>query len=321
MGKKVHNLLPRLRKHYRDIYWWRNFLVQSILSPILFRNDGTYILEEEWDNLIILDACRYDVFEEIYKKRKLRGRLEYRISRGTDTLSFLLENFSLKDYYEDIVYVTANPFVDKVLRGRFFRIVSVWKTGWDERYRTVLPSTMYKYALKALKKYPDKRLIIHFIQPHYPYLVAPNIDDDSLNKLRKDILEGKIPRVKNRREKRVSFLKIAQRDFYLYIDRKLHWLIYKKNLEIVMDYVERLINVLPGRTVVTSDHGEAFGEKLHPLLPFRVYGHVYKLRIPAIVKVPWLIIEPEDKEPLNLEEELIKISIKTLKAKLFLHHK
>ncbi len=25
------------------------------------------IIEEDWDNLIILDACRYDFFERVYK--------------------------------------------------------------------------------------------------------------------------------------------------------------------------------------------------------------------------------------------------------------
>ncbi|MFW6130788.1 MAG: hypothetical protein ACOC56_06340 [Atribacterota bacterium] len=56
-------LMPVVRKHYKNI----------------IGNYGDYFLEEEWDNLIILDACRYDTFK---KYNDISEDLEFRYSRG-----------------------------------------------------------------------------------------------------------------------------------------------------------------------------------------------------------------------------------------------
>jgi len=40
---------------------------------------GVDIKKEKWNNLIILDACRYDYFKEAIKKTKIKGILESRI--------------------------------------------------------------------------------------------------------------------------------------------------------------------------------------------------------------------------------------------------
>ena len=47
-------------------------------------------MKEDWDNLIVLDACRYDMFKEI---NTIKGNLERGISRGSATSQFLIENF------------------------------------------------------------------------------------------------------------------------------------------------------------------------------------------------------------------------------------
>ncbi|MFC7028075.1 hypothetical protein ACFQH8_12520 [Halomicroarcula sp. GCM10025710] len=66
---------------------------------------GIDIFEEDWDNLLILDACRYDMFEE---QHSLPGRLESRISKSSHTSEFLQSNFADRDL-RDTVYVTASP--------------------------------------------------------------------------------------------------------------------------------------------------------------------------------------------------------------------
>ena len=42
------------------------------------------IFAEEWDTLIVLDACRYDFFEKVYRDY-LSGTLEKRVSPGSCT--------------------------------------------------------------------------------------------------------------------------------------------------------------------------------------------------------------------------------------------
>jgi len=304
----ITNFILNLFTGRIDIYNLRNTLI-SRFDKIIRKRNGTYILNEEWDNLIILDDCRYDTFEKIFKERKISGKLEYRISRGTWTVEFLLENFP-EDRYEDIVYITANPFVDKHLKGKFYKIISVWKYGWNDKYNTVLPSTMYKYTLEALKKYPNKRFIIHFVQPHHPYFVL-KFEDRLMNEIREATLQHREFRSVNPKK---SFFDIYLTALYAWFD--LHKLIkaYEENLRLTMPYVEKLIYPLPGKTVITSDHGESFGEKVHPLIPIRIYGHGL-VRIESLVKVPWLVIDKRDrfnlKDPKKLKKEIVKIE-KTL---------
>jgi len=310
----VRTVLSNLRKNYKNIIWWRDLFLRKLIFPLLFRhNNGIYILQEAWDSLIILDACRYDVFEEIYRQRKMKGTLEYRISRGTDTISFLLENFGDKRFNskcKEIVYVTANPFVNKYLKGKFHKIISVWNFGWDEELGVVPPESVYEAALKAVRKYKGKRFIIHFMQPHYPYITAPEIADDSLKELREAVLQGR--KICPKPIKR-HILKISQSNFYLTIDKEIHFKAYKENLRLAMPYVEKLIDILPGKTVVTADHGEAFGETLCSFKLIKIYGHPAQVRIPVLTKVPWLIIKPEEKKKRNLEKELARIRARRIR--------
>ena len=60
------------------------------------------VMEEKWDYLIILDACRYDYFESLYKEF-FDGDLEKRISLGSNTIEWCLESF--KGYYPDVIYI------------------------------------------------------------------------------------------------------------------------------------------------------------------------------------------------------------------------
>jgi len=275
--------------------WWRKFLI-SKLSPHLYRkNCGLYVTSEYWDYLIILDACRYDTFEREVRKRKLEGKLEYRISRASMTSDFLLENFG-KGKFTDIIYITANPFVDMLLKGKFYKIVSVWKDGWNYELNTVHPKTMYEYTLETLEKYPNKKMIIHFMQPHFPYLTLKLSEETGFRAQREAILTGK----DKWRDVTIWDL-VAQGKVKLEKVKKA----YVENLQIVLDYVEKLLKHLNGKIVITSDHGEAFGEIFHPIVPIRIYGHPKNVRIEALVKVPWFIIE---KEKEIVDEEKQKIS-------------
>ncbi|MFX1498803.1 MAG: hypothetical protein ACFFBH_14865 [Promethearchaeota archaeon] len=307
--KIIKNLLKKA-KNPIDL---RDFLLYKLCAIIYRKNNGFYIFDESWDNLIILDACRYDTFEEQYIKRKMHGQLTKKISRGDHTISFLLENFT-KDYYEDIIYLTANPYVNRYLKDKFFKIVSVWKDGWSEEYHTVLPETMYNYTINTFLRYPDKKYIIHFMQPHFPYIDS-NIVDKSLEKFRDPNFTGE--NYKLSKDVKKSIWSLYSADIYAMIEYKNHLRMYKKNLNLTLPYVENLINLLPGISVVSADHGEAFKEKMHPLVPFNFYGHRRGIRMPSLINIPWLIIKPEEKDKTMrnklLEEELIRNKVNKLK--------
>lgn len=134
-------------------------------------------MEEEWDYLIVLDACRYDYFKVL--NDIVPGKLEKRLSVGPSTGTWIFRNFSDQNY--DIVYVSGHPLVSPTALKRrssknlfkrwrsvgfnpFFKIDNVWSYGWDHKLDTVHPSTIRKAALRDAIKYPSKRMIIHFMQ-------------------------------------------------------------------------------------------------------------------------------------------------------------
>lgn len=297
------------------MFYRRQFL--NKMSSIVFKkNTGIYILDEEWDNLIILDACRYDIFKQEVNKLGLKGTIRMVKSRGSHTSTFLLENFN-KQYYPDIVYITANPKVDIMLKNKFHRIISVWNEGWSEKFHTVLPKTMYEYSNDAILKFPDKRLIIHFMQPHFPY-IGFSFGAEAMLRLRNSVLlneeQEKIG------SKNVNFFSLFGVEFYHLLRKKDHLELYRNNLTKTFHYLNRLVNSLPGKTVITADHGESIGEIIHPFLPFRFYGHNRRFKSRVLINVPWYVINPSDKTPLDrnrlLEKEKILKTIKKLNSKL-----
>ena len=67
------------------------------------------IMDEDWDVIIILDACRYDYFKKTYPKF-LKGKLKKVQSIASNTPGWLKKTF--KDIYKNIVYVSANPHIN-----------------------------------------------------------------------------------------------------------------------------------------------------------------------------------------------------------------
>lgn len=244
------------------------------LEKIVTRNIGKVeevepIAELEWDNLILLDGCRHDVYEEV------NGQTQSRISAGSMSAEYISENFSSGDW-SDVVVITANPFYHKSrfndLTGRdidevFHTVFHVWKTDWDAQENTVLPEKMIEKVKTADKLFPDKRKIIHFMQPHYPFIDA-DLDAGSYD----HILEE---------DENTSAWWLAMKQIE---DHEKIRDAYKGNLERVMPAVDELKKVLSGKTAVSADHGNLVGEK-------GLYGHPDNLNIKPLKKVPWDVNE------------------------------
>ena len=77
-------------------------------------HDGIDIMDRDWDNLLILDACRYDLFDEVFPHN---GNLDSIVSRGSDTPEFLESNFVGRSFH-DTVYVSANPQTERISKPR-----------------------------------------------------------------------------------------------------------------------------------------------------------------------------------------------------------
>ena len=317
----VRTLYDKVKKGKIFLSPWflQDQFIRRILAPLLFRkNDGVYIVEEQWDHLIILDACRYDTFKEVLQEMAIEGKLESRSSRGSNTKSFLSENFR-SERFEEIIYIASNPHVSRLLTGKFYKTVHVWKTGWDETLGTVPPSAVYASALREIQKHPNKKLIIHFMQPHYPYIsLNVNLEAAANALFLAPDAKRKFSEKDVKIENKYVFnpFKYFFREFcpYVKMGREVLLRAHKDNLKWVMPYVKKLFGILEGKIVVISDHGDAFGETIHPLIPIHIYFHPPNIRIPVLVKVPWLIVEGRgDVNKEKIEEKIIRLRLEKLK--------
>ncbi|QAY18880.1 hypothetical protein [Halorubrum ezzemoulense] len=244
--------------------------------------DGIKIMEEDWDNLIILDACRYDSYLE---KKNLPGKCRAVISKGSTTTEFIQKNFTKNEHY-DTVYITANPHVDRYVTGKLHSVISPWKTHWNETFHTVMPETMADITAKNANMYPEKRLISHFIQPHRPFIGerGKKIEDYKSVDGHREMALGKDPDWEG--ENPYNQLKHGE------ISETVVREAYEENLELVLSAITDLVSKLEGRTVVTADHGNLFSDRF-PSLPEAGFPHPGGMYLSDLVKVPWHVIPSE----------------------------
>lgn len=230
---------------------------------------------KEWDNLIILDACRHDIYEEVTGRE-----VESRISLGSTSSEFVQGNFSEGDW-EDTVVITGNPFYRdgldgdwkgfNALTGRksddvFHTVFPCYEKDWDKELETVHPSSIVEKVKLAEKLFPEKRKIIHFMQPHSPYI------DSSLDEERGFDLMGR-----RENEGTKTALQLAEKGE---LNQEEIISAYKQNLDMVLEHAEECLEVLDGISVITADHGELLGER-------GFYGHPDGLKTKELRQVPW----------------------------------
>lgn len=273
------------------------------------------VMKESWDYLILLDACRYDYFEQSWKDYLPAGSLVCRWSVGSCTVEW--RDRSFPDFYPDVIYVSSNPYINSLHpvssfwgREHFHQVVDVWRTGWEETKGTVCPETVSRAALGALKQDPKKRMIIHYLQPHAPYLgfgcdcagfPQPDVDRGRVlmgttvgtggGKWRRRLYRMLERWVRKSRWggnhpdwKLAQWLRMPPRSPMDAVRRRygVEGLrrAYQENLQIVLGEVSRILPYLKGRIVVTSDHGELLGEGGN-------FSHEKDSEDPTLRRIPW----------------------------------
>ncbi|WP_251133205.1 hypothetical protein [Halorubrum sp. 2020YC2] len=251
----------------------------------LRHGNGTRVMNEDWDNLLILDACRYEMFAD---RIELDGSLESRISLGSSSEEFMEQNFLNSQFY-DTVYISANPFIPRLnLDENTFHAVVNCLEEWDEKLQTIRPDVVSQAARDAHDKYPNKRLIVHYMQPHAPFIGEKGrtmigggwtMDDNDTGE----------PGIWNQ-------LRDGQN-----VPLELVWEAYNENLDLVLSEVESLLDDVNGKSVITSDHGNLVGERLGPIPTRRKYGHPYGVHTEELVKVPWFITDRETRRDIQAD--------------------
>lgn len=252
-----------------------------------YRGNPTHssMMDEDWDNLFLLDGCRYDLFEETID---MAGDLSERISPGSESAEFLLSTFG-DGTFHDTVYITANPHVFKLHENTFHATINLLQEEWDSDLNTVPPAAMTDAVRKANQEYPDKRLIAHFMQPHYPFIGERG----------RQLKQGGI----GRRDEAGHVVDSGDEgDVWVKLQFRLDdvtpdvvWEAYRENLELALSEVEELLPDIDGKTILTADHGNLVGDWIGPI-PCRGYGHPPTLYVDELVRVPWFVIEGTRRE-------------------------
>jgi hypothetical protein len=284
-------------------------------------------MNEDWDYLIVLDACRYDYFEKVWQKY-LPGKLCKRLSVGSSTLEWRDKSFA--QYYGDVVYVSSNPYISQhrirnfAAEDHFYKVYDLWNEGWDEKKGTVLPETVTYKAIEVLKKHPGKRFIIHYMQPHEPYLTPRLVSRGYASRLPVALYHETI-----KRGSKMWFVNKLQHKLFTMLcaagleQRIIVWKLreilglppvnpmdvvrrkygsavlreaYSENLELVLTSVSELLRGLSGRIIVCADHGDMLGEGGH-------YGHWPRSSKKLLIEIPWLVIEQGPRPVINREHQ------------------
>lgn len=232
--------------------------------------DGpTNVFERDWDVLIVLDGCRYDLLQDRSNPEFIQS-INSICSVSSATPDWMQETFSPE--YEEIcgntAYITGNPYSSRyITHDEFAAYEAVWEDAWDDKIGTVRPRRITDRVIDVWRKTDPNRLIAHYMQPHYPFLTDPQLhgglDPEQFGEMSKDSV----------------WERFRKGD----INKERIWEAYRSNFDIIVQEVKFLTHCIDADSVViTADHGNAFGE-------FGEYGHPSGVWNPYVRRVPWWV--------------------------------
>lgn len=253
---------------------------------------GTNVYEHEWDTLILLDTCRVDALKDVAEEYEFLPPSE-EISTLTSIASgsyTWMANTFVEEYAQEVAntaYISANGYSEPILEDGWrpeedrgiahcnwstltaddlLVLDQTWQHGKDLLGHPA-PEYVTERAIGHHREYEPERMIVHYSQPHEPYIAqAIEEERDELHEYEDDPW---------------SFLKNGG-------DLDVAWDCYIDDLRMVLDHVETLLNNHDAeKVVISADHGEAFGE-------YGVYRHPVALPHPQVRRVPWAVTSAED---------------------------
>lgn len=298
MQTNVRKWLAEMREQFRSnptraplyvVYTWYLVFWYTVTSR---RPIGTNVYERDWDVLLILDACRVDTLREVSDEYAFLEDIDTMWSVGSQSDEWMANTF-IEGYREEIgrtQYLSGNGHTgqlfergslppknnttpvdlsrwDLVDLSAFDSVEMVWKNYHDDTYNVALPSVMTDHAIDAGRKDDPDRLMVHYMQPHLPYLGRAMREERPLTDLERE-----------------GYEQLETGD----ADREKVYELYKETLRVALDEIEVLLeNIDANRVAITSDHGEAFGEG-------GAYGHPEGFPHPIVKKVPWVETSASD---------------------------
>jgi len=237
---------------------------------------GENVYDRDWDVLVVLDACRPDALRDAAAEYAFLDAVETVRSVGSCSSEWLENTFQTSTHRDAVgrtAMVTGNTWTDRYLDAERFAVLDeVWKYAWDDDLGTVPAEAVTDRAIRVARDHDPDRLVVHYMQPHHPFVTDPLDGDGGMARTGTHSSETN-PWTLLRRgavtERRVRTA-------------------YEANLRYALESVRTLLRNVDGRVAVTADHGNLFGE-------WRLYGHPMHTPVPALITVPWAETTAEDR--------------------------
>ncbi|WP_129115511.1 hypothetical protein [Halegenticoccus tardaugens] len=240
--------------------------------------------------LIVLDACRYDIFSSIAPEYLTFKSLESVRSEGRNTFEYVSKCWN--GTYEDVEYISAatpvnsdpredydNDTLSQLYQGyvpseHINKIRDVWRESWDESIGITPPEAVTDATLEI----SGQKAVAHYFQPHAPYIGRQSLlghtNDDSSRPWEGEPVDVPV-------WEQVKFGDLSRKELRA---------VYESNLHRVLREVRRLVDETKIETIVVmGDHGEALGE-------YWAYEHP-RIEHPYIRMVPWGVVNGVSEYP------------------------
>lgn len=256
----------------------------STLIPRYDYTKNKSIFAKDWDNLIILDACNHIV------AKQYNWECEYMSahrSRATNSKEFFLNEVSGRDL-TDTVYISANAWVDELYDEADFNLHELIVVDIND------PEDMATNVKSIAGKYENKRVVAHFMQPHFPVL------SDDYKKVNE---EWYADRPMNMWHNKM----IDNLNYDITKERLIE--AYEANLRTILPIIKNLVEDIRGKTVISADHGQIFDERVRPI-PIKMWGHPQGAYANNLLNVPWIVysgnrkdIEPGENNGVSIQTD------------------
>ncbi|ELZ13892.1 hypothetical protein C479_03566 [Halovivax asiaticus JCM 14624] len=282
---RTDGVRPALREAAAELYWGGLRRLDRLWSV------APTVYERDWDVLIVLDGCRCDLIAEVadeYAFLDAPGRIA---SPASQSREWIAQTFTAdrRDAMAGTAYVAANPYTDALSPADFLLLDEVWRSVWDDELGTVPARPVTDRAIDAARTEDPDRLLVHYMQPHFPSVPDPAIESP----YRRGDPGWQPGHV-------WSQLEAGE------VTRERVWRAYRENLQYVLDEVALLLKNVDGtRVAITADHGNAFGE-------WGVHGHPPRMPLPSLHLVPWyetMAIDRGTHEPDQYDEGETDIAV------------
>lgn len=247
---------------------------------------GTHVFTRDWDVLVLLDTCRVDALRAVADEYPFLGNVGRLCSVGASSVEWMTATFchTPRTALRETAYIACNAYADYVFNAQgdattfvgpapatYFqqcnwdfsgvsdigRLEHVWRHDSGKGGHNP-PRYVTDRAIDVGRKHDFNRMIVHYAQPHSPYVSNANAED-------RDLYEHE--------DEPFAYLRAGG-------DRQQVLQAYLADLRYVLDEVALLCDNIDGEVVVSADHGEAFGK-------YGTYKHPIGSLHPKVRFVPW----------------------------------